>query len=542
MATVISETLASAGSDHDTSGLFGHPKGMTTLFFTEMWERFSYYGMRAILVLYMVAPPDKGGLGFDNHKAAGIYGLYTMMVYMTSIPGGLIADKILGARLSVLIGGIIIAIGHFSLAIPQLPFFYLGLTLIVLGTGLLKPNISTMLGGLYDRNDTRRDSGFSLFYMGINIGAALSPLVCGFLAQSAQFKSFLLNSGIDVNVSWHFGFAAAGVGMLIGLVQYVAHGSRLANVGAKPVKSAAAFNESKGGVAGNGVVAGDGVVAGYGVVAGDGVVEKRGVGQEETAEINSAHRATLASELKMQAGQEPIDHVSAADLRVGSQNSTSTQALTADEIKKIGAIGVLFSFQVLFWAIYEQGGSSLNLFADQLTRNQVFGLEFPSSWLQTVPAVFCIVLAPTFAAVWLKLGDRQPSSPAKFTYGLLFIALGIALMVPASLLAAHGKVSPMWLVVSYLLQVIGEMCLSPVGLSTVTKLAPARFASSTMGIWFLATAFGNWIAGYAAGFFNADSTSALITLFGALGAASILATAILAFLTPKVRTLMGNVH
>jgi proton-dependent oligopeptide transporter, POT family len=480
VTTVIPDTSASAGSHHDTSGLFGHPKGMTTLFFTEMWERFSYYGMRAILVLYMVAPVAKGGLGFNTPDATGIYGIYTMMVYMTSIPGGWIADKILGGRLSVLIGGIIIALGHFCLAVRELPFFYLGLTLIVIGTGLLKPNISTMLGGLYDKNDPRRDAGFSFFYMGINIGAALSPLVCGFLAQSEQFKSYLANAGIDANVSWHFGFAAAGVGMLLGLAQYIVHGKRLANVGGRPI--------------------------------------------------------AVKKEAAKSAGTE-----SSLDPKSPTVK-TSAEPLTADELKKLGAIAVLFSFQVLFWAIYEQGGSSLNLFADLLTRNQVFGFDFPSSWLQSAEAAFCILLAPTFAAIWIKLGDKQPSSPAKFTYGLLFLGLGIALMVPASIMAAQGKVSPMWLVVSYLLQVIGEMCLSPVGLSTVTKLAPARFASSTMGIWFLASAFGNLIAGKLAGFFNAESTSTLVILFGSMAAASILATAILAFLTPKVRKLMGNVH
>jgi proton-dependent oligopeptide transporter, POT family len=469
-----------AGSHHDTSGLFGHPKGMTTLFFTEMWERFSYYGMRAILVLYMVAPVAKGGLGFNTPDATGIYGIYTMMVYMTSIPGGWIADKILGGRLSVLIGGIIIALGHFCLAVRELPFFYLGLTLIVIGTGLLKPNISTMLGGLYDKNDPRRDAGFSFFYMGINIGAALSPLVCGFLAQSEQFKSYLASAGIDANVSWHFGFAAAGVGMLLGLAQYIVHGKRLANVGARPI----------------------------------------------AAKKEPAKPAGVESSL------DPKP----------STIKTPAEPLTADELKKLGAIAVLFSFQVLFWAIYEQGGSSLNLFADLLTRNQVFGFDFPSSWLQSAEAAFCILLAPTFAAIWIKLGDKQPSSPAKFTYGLLFLGLGIALMVPASIMAAQGKVSPMWLIVSYLFQVIGEMCLSPVGLSTVTKLAPARFASSTMGIWFLASAFGNLIAGKLAGFFDAHSTSTLVILFGSMAAASILATAILAFLTPKVRKLMGNVH
>ena len=294
-------------SHHDTGGLAGHPKGMTTLFFTEMWERFSYYGMRALLVLYMVAAPAQGGLGFSTKDAAGLYGIYTMSVYMGSIPGGLIADKILGARLSVLIGGIIIALGHFSLAVKELPFFYAGLILIVIGTGLLKPNISTMLGGLYDANDPRRDAGFSIFYMGINIGAAISPIVCGFLAQSKTFKAYIQSMGLDPNSSWHFGFAAAGVGMLLGLAQFVLHGKRLGDVGAKPAKKTA----------------------------------------EQKAQV--------------------------------------AEPLTTDEWKRLGAIALLFFFEVLFWTVYEQGGTSLNLFADKLTSNEIFGWEYPSSFLQSVP-------------------------------------------------------------------------------------------------------------------------------------------------------------
>jgi POT family proton-dependent oligopeptide transporter len=451
-------------SHHDTDGLAGHPKGMTTLFFTEMWERFSYYGMRALLVLYMVAVPGQGGLGFSMKDATGLYGVYTMMVYMGSIPGGMIADKILGARLSVLIGGIIIAAGHFSLAVKELPFFYAGLVLIVVGTGLLKPNISTMLGGLYDANDTRRDAGFSIFYMGINIGAAISPLVCGFLAQSVQFKGYLQSIGIDPNSSWHFGFAAAGVGMLLGLVQFVMHGKRLGDVGAKPQARS----------------------------------------KEDKAQV--------------------------------------VEPLSTDELKRLGAIGLLFFFEVLFWTVYEQGGTSLNLFADLLTRNEIFGMQFPSSWLQSVPAIFCIAMAPLFAAFWIKLGNKQPSSPAKFCYGLLFLSLGIGLMVPASMLSADGRVSPLWLCSSYFFQVVGEMCLSPVGLSTVTKLAPVRFASSTMGIWFLATAVASWIGGQLSGFFDAKATSTLVWLFGSMAGAGLVATLILFFLTPTIRKLMGKVH
>ncbi len=474
MTSVSSSLKKPLPSDQDASGLGGHPAGMTTLFFTEMWERFSYYGMRAILMLYMVAPRASGGLQFDVPTAGTIYGVYTMMVYMTSIPGGIIADRYIGAKAAVLFGGIVIACGHFALAIRDLPFFYLGLTLIVLGTGLLKPNISTRLGGLYDQSDERRDAGFSIFYMGVNIGAAISPLVCGYFAQSDQFKAFLVSVGIDSNSCWHFGFAAAGVGMILGLSQYVMHQKRLQNVGNRPVKI--------------------------------------------------------------------LDRAMEDDSSIISETVSSKQSLSKSEWQKLGAIGILFFFSILFWAVYEQGGSSLNLFADRLTKNELFGYAFPSSWLQTIPAVYCIVLAPLFSALWIKMGDKQPSSPAKFAYGTLFLSLGIGLMVPASGAAASGKVSLLWLVFAYLLMVIGEMCLSPVGLSTVTKLAPVRLCSSIMGLWFLSMAFGNMLAGYLGGFFNEKALGTLVVLFGSMAIAGLLATVLLYLLNPVVKRLMGTVR
>jgi POT family proton-dependent oligopeptide transporter len=448
----------------DTGGIGGHPKGLTTLFFTELWERFSYYGMRAILILFMVAPASEGGLGFDTVKAASIYGTYTMSVYLTAVPGGFIADKVLGLRLAVLVGGIVIALGHFSMAYASVPTFYAGLVLIALGTGLLKPNISAMVGGLYGEDDPRRDGGFSIFYMGINIGATLAPLVCGYLAQGAGFKRFLSSMGLDPLSCWHWGFAAAGVGMTLGLAQYLAHRKRLERVGAKKT--------SKG-------------------------------------------SASLDAPL-----QEP---------------------LTSQEWKRIAAIFVLFVFSVLFWAVYEQAGSSFNLFADRLTRNEIFGWAFPSSWYQTLPAIFVIALAPMFAILWNKMGNRQPSSPAKFAYGLLFLGISVVILVPASMWAGSGKVSPLWLVAVYFIQVVGEMCLSPVGLSTVTKLAPVRLVGLMMGVWFLSLALGNKVAGLAAGFFESNS-DVLMRMFGYMAIVLFGATLILAVLTPWVRKLMGKVH
>lgn len=475
MTTTIDQTPPTNNSDStsDIAGLWGHPSGLTTLFFTELWERFSYYGMRAILMLYMVAAVADGGMAMDTRTAATIYGAYTSAVYVTSIPGGLIADRFLGAKMCILVGGSIIALGHFTLAIHSQFAFYAGLILIILGTGLLKPNISTLLGSLYSADDDRRDGGFSIFYMGINIGAALSPLVCGYLAQSEQFKSFIAGYGFKPSDSWHFGFAAAGIGMLIGLAHFLFQYRRLGSKGARPIGK-----------------------------------------QSSQAHNETAHDAKKEEKLP----------------------------LTKQEWSRLGAIAILFSFAAFFWAVYEQDGSSLNLFADRLTDCSVFGWKFPSSWFQTLPAVYCIILAPAFSVLWVKMGHKQPSSPAKFAIGLALLGAGIGIMVPASLLAAQGKVGPIWLVLSYLLQVLGEMCLSPVGLSTVSKLAPARFASSTMGVWMLATACGNFLAGYLAGFFDENSTSTLISMFGLMGGFLFLAAFVLWCLTPLVKRLMSGIR
>jgi proton-dependent oligopeptide transporter, POT family len=447
----------------DTSGIGGHPRGLTTLFFTELWERFSYYGMRAILVLYMVAPIAQGGLGFDTKHATSIYGTYTMSVYLTALPGGLIADRWLGARLAVLVGGIIIALGHFSMVFHSMTSFYAGMVLIAIGTGLLKPNISAMVGGLYSENDPRRDSGFSIFYMGINIGAVLAPLVVGYLAQGEGFKRFVASMGFDVSTSWHWGFGAAGIGMTLGLIIFVLKRKQLAHVGEK---------------------------------------------------IRSKNKDQVA---------------------------ISASPLNKSDWKRIAAIFIFFLFTILFWAAYEQKGASLNLFAKELVRTEVFGFRFPSSWLQSCTPFFVIILAPIFSVLWVRLGKKQPSSPVKFTLGLLFIGLAYVLLVPGAALTAYGKISPLWLVALYFLEVVGEMCLSPVGLSTVTKLSPLKLVGIMMGVWFLAASFGSKLAGYLSGFYIPDSGT-LIKLYGGIAAGLLISAALLAFLTPKVKKLMGEVN
>ena len=476
--------MTAAPVDLDRSGIGGHPRGLSTLFFTEMWERFSYYGMRALLLLFMVAPVAKGGLGFETPVAAGIYGLYTGSVYFTAIPGGWIADRLLGLRRAVLVGGVLIALGHYCLAVHAVPSFFVGLGLIIAGTGLLKPNISSIVGELYGEDDPRRDSGFSIFYMGINLGAFISPLVCGYLGQK---------------IGWHWGFGAAGVGMTLGVFQYVLGAGRLGRAGLPQ------------GPLGGGVLWAKVIAAVVGLCGGLYLLwDRRDV-------VVLVGTAVLFAWL----------------LR---------QAAPGVERKRIGAIIVLFVFATLFWAGFEQAGSSLNLFADQRTRNTLFGWDFPSSWYQSVQPLFIILLAPAFAWLWLKLGRFEPSSPAKFAYGLLFVGLGfLVVAVGAWLQAREGGalVSPMWLILVYLLHTLGELSLSPVGLSTVTKLAPPRMVGLMMGVWFLALSLGNFIGGGIAGFFGRFP---LPELFGAVFLTTAASALVLAMLVKPIRGLMAGVH
>ena len=435
-------------------GFFGHPSGLSTLFFTEMWERFSYYGMRAFLILYMTAPVAAGGLGFADSNAASIYGTYTGSVWGSAILGGIVADRWLGQYRSVLIGGIIIALGHFTLAFKALTFFYSGLALIVIGTGLLKPNVSTLVGSLYHEGDARRDAGFSIFYMGINLGALFGPLIAGYLAQ---------------RVDWHIGFACAGVGMTLGLVQYVMGRQRL---------------------------------------------------------------------------QTPPPARPAADIAVppDANRESGSAGFTPTEWKRMGAIVIFFLVAILFWGAYEQAGSTLNLFADRYTRTEAFGFSFPSSWFQSVQPIFVITLAPLFAWIWIRMGRYEPSVPAKLALGVLFMGISFLVLVPAGAMAQNAtgvRVSPWWLVISYGISELGELCLYPVGLSAVTKLSPPRIVGLMMGVWLLSNAFGNKLAGWAAGFF---STMPLRALFLDVSVVLLVAAVIMFALVKPIRRLMGGVH
>ena len=435
-------------------GFFGHPRGLSTLFFTEMWERFSYYGMRAFLILYMVH-----ALGFDDKRAGSVYGTYTASAWAAAIFGGIIADRWLGQYKSVLIGGIIIALGHFTLAFHPLPFFYTGLAFIVVGTGLLKPNVSGIVGSLYDTQDARRDAGFSIFYMGINLGAALGPFIAGYLAQ---------------RVDWHIGFACAGVGMTLGLIQYV--------MGRKHLQPAI----------------------------------------DRLAEQRRAARTTPAA------------------------SSASTDAtfggFTKVEWKRLAAMAVFFVFAAIFWGAYEQAGSTLNLFGDRYTRTSILGVSFPSSWFLTVQAIFVIALAPAFAWLWVRLGNREPSTPAKFAFGLLMIGISfLFLLLPANQIqdTPGVRVSPFWLIGCYFIQELGELSLSPVGLSVFTKLAPVKIVGMMLGVWFLADSVGNKAAGFAAGFI---SSAPLPQLLGIIAAVCLGASAVAFLMIKPVRGLMGGVH
>ncbi len=494
------------------TAFFGHPRGLSTLFFTEMWERFAYYGMRAILILFMTASVANGGLGFDVAKAGAVYGTYVALVYMLTLPGGWIADRILGLRRSVLYGGILIMLGQGCLAVPGTAFFYPGLLLMVLGVGLLKPNVSVIVGELYGREDVRRDAGFSIFYMGINLGAFISPLIVGWLAQSDGFKAMLQGWGITPETSWHWGFGVGALGMFLGLVQYVLGWKHLGEAGMHPSVAPAS---AEGAAARRQLWLGAGAL--LAVVAAVAALVVQGV-------------------LSVQTVTNAFSGLYFLIVVAFFVWLFFFGTWTRDEYKRLVVILVLFVGAAIFWSAFEQAASTLNLFANEKTRNSVFGWTFPASWFQSVNAVMIIALAPVFAWIWLALGKRDPSSPAKFAVGLLFVGLGFAVMVGAAQAAAGGeKVSPGWLTLTYLLHTIGELCLSPVGLSSMTKLAPDRVKGLMMGVWFLAASMGNLIAGRVVGFLEKFSPAQIFT---AVTAFAIVASVVMFALVAPIRRML----
>ncbi|HPF11069.1 MAG TPA: peptide MFS transporter [Flavobacteriaceae bacterium] len=388
--------------------LFGHPVGLYVLFFTEMWERFSYYGMRAILTLYLVEQTTSAnpGLGWNNAEALALYGWYTMLVYVASIPGGWIADKLLGQKKSVLYGGILLVAGHSILAVEQMWAFYTGLILIILGVGMLKPNISTMVGGLYKQGDIRRDKGFTIFYIGINLGAFLASLIVGYVGEVH---------------GWHYGFGLAGIGMALGLIQYLA-------------------------------------------------------------------------------GQKHLKHV--GNFMGASENEEEKEAmkrpLTKIEKDRIVVLFISFLLVIVFWGAFEQAGGLMNIYAKDNTNRMLMGWEIPASWFQSLNAMFIIFLGTSVAAYWArrKLKGKTASSLFKMIIGLIIMGTGFFFMSAASSqFETTGSSAMYWLVLAYLFHTVGELCISPVALSFITKLAPLKYASLMMGVYFAMTGFGNKLAG-----------------------------------------------
>ena len=485
---------------------FGHPRGLATLFFTEMWERFSYYGMRAILVLAMVAAVDQGGLGLDDRSATAIYGLYTAGVYMFTLAGGWIADRLLGQRAAVWYGGIIIACGHFTMALPWTETFFMGMVLIVLGTGLLKPNISAMVGQLYSEDSSaRRYAGFSIFYLGINLGSFIGQLICGYLGE---------------RVGWHYGFGAAGVFMVLGLAQYRMTGHYLGHAGLLNSALDAQTLDNR---------------------------------QRDWRSVQVSLALVLGVLAFIATGTVAVDPLLLAQ-STGVLIVVVSLAyfayvliwggLTADERKRIGAIIVMFVAAALFWSGFEQAGSSFNLFAERYTDRVMFGWEVPASWLQSINPFFIVILAPMFAALWVRLGIKglEPSTPIKMVLGLLQMALGFLVLYFAAQFVVQGQqVAPTWLLLTYLLHTTGELCLSPVGLSVVTRLSPPRYVGQMMGVWFMGAALGNLIAGLLAGFFGEESVATMpdrffyVFVFGSVAAVMLLS------IHPIVRRWMGDV-
>ena len=472
-----------------------------------MWERFSYYGMRALLVLFMTAATTEvnPGLEFSVGMAGAIYGLYTFFVYVLALPGGWIADNIWGQRKAVFVGGCIIASGHFVMAgplvqLPELPCFFLGLMLIVVGTGLLKPNVSTMVGDLYPEGGARRDAGFSVFYMGINLGAFIGPILTGFLGEG---------------YNWHWGFSMAGIGMVIGLVQYRLGGKYLGEAG----KLRSGHSVEALGKRANRTYA---IIAGaFALFAFAGYLLLQWMSLEQLA-ATLGYAVILVAVLYFAYLLLVADH-------------------TALEKRRLVVIFWLFILAAIFWSGFEQAGSSLNLFAADFTNRDLGFWEVPASWLQSVNALFIIILAPVFGSLWIFLASirRNPSIPVKFALGLMGLSAGFFIIAWGAANAVDGHlVTPAWLVVTYFLHTVGELCLSPVGLSSITKLAPAGRIGQMMGVWFIATALGNLFAGLVAGRLETLSSAALFgNVAMTIGIAGIVA---LLFFRP-VKKLMGEV-
>jgi POT family proton-dependent oligopeptide transporter len=471
---------------------FGNPVGLATLFFTEMWERFSYYGMRALLVLFLVDGVNHGGFGLDDRTAAAVYGLYTAAVYLVALPGGWIADRLIGTQSAALWGGVIIALGHVLLGISgsSHPLFYFGLLVIVVGTGLLKPNLSALVAQLYPEGGYRRDAGFTIYYMSVNIGATIGPLITAWLAE---------------RYGWPAGFFAAAVGMVLGVAYFIRSRSCLGDMGRGPAPAHAGAKPLRPRPWLTGISIG---IAALVLLFWSG--------------------ALPVSPIGIQAGST----WAIVALSVGYFVYLLFFAgLTLLERKRATLMLVLFFACALFWSGFEQAGSSFNLFAERYTDRVYGSFTVPAGWFQTLNPIFIVIFAPFFSALWVRLGARKldPSAPLKFAMGLVLMALGFVILAAAARLVAAGQLAGAgWLTSVYLIHTFGELCLSPVGLSVFTKLAPARFVSQSLGVWFMGNSLGNLIAGRIAGEFDASNVAAMpaqmmrIFWFGAISAVVLL--------------------
>ncbi|HEX8756808.1 MAG TPA: oligopeptide:H+ symporter [Steroidobacteraceae bacterium] len=489
---------ASAGAAAEAM-LFGHPRGLATLFLTEMWERFTFYGIQSILILFLVAASGRGGLGFGDQSASAIWGLYLGGTYLLSLLGGWVADRLVGGRLAVASGGVLITAGNALLASGGTRLFFLGLVFNVLGVGLLKPNVSTTVGELYPEGGSRRDAGFSIFYVGINIGSLLGPMLVPIVAQ---------------HYGWHAGFGLPALGMLLGVAQFLATRRYLGRAGAAP-----ASTRPRSWLALWIIVA---VVCAITAWMLSGAIKVNPVAL--AARVSWAVGLLMAGYLLYMA---------------------FLGGLTREERGRVFAMMTLFAASTVFWMAYMQIFGSLTLFAQRYIDLDIFGWQMPAGNLQTIDPIFIILLAPVFAALWVGLGrkDRDLSSPAKFAWGLLLMAAGMLVMYVAALRVLHGgKVSPLWLVAAYFLFACGELCLSPVGLSSTTKLAPARFAGQSMGLWFLTLALGSFLAGLLSGDYNAHDLATLPALYRELFWWCALAGVLMLLITPPVKRLMSGVR
>jgi proton-dependent oligopeptide transporter, POT family len=478
--------------------IFGQPRGLATLFLTEMWERFSYYGMRSILILYAVAAVSAGGLGLDDHVASAVYGLYIAGTYVFALLGGWMADRLLGAQRAIIGGGLLILAGNALLAVGRTPVFFLGLAVIVLGVGLLKPNISVMVAELYPEGGARRDAGFSIFYVGISVGAVLGSLLVPLAAAT---------------FGWRWGFGLPVAGMLLGLVQFGLTRRWLGNRG----RHASGPGDHRGWMA----------VAVF------------------VAVLTAVSVFALGGRLTL----DPVRLARYASWLIGFfalgyfVYLLAFAGLTAAERRRVLVMAALFAAYATFYAGFEQGGASLNLFAERYTDRRIGGWELPAGVLQGVTAAYTILFAPFFAALWLALGrrGRDPAPSLKFAAGLALLGVSYLVMYGAAGYVTGGsRVLPTWLLFTYFLQECGDLCLSPVGLSSMTKLAPPRFVGQVMGLWFLALALGNNLAGQLSGEYDARDLQSLPALFLKIACWSVLAAAVMACLTPALRRLMNG--